>query len=1037
MTLQLSISTGRINNANAELTFVDILRQNAKQFANQRAIVHFDTVLTYAQLDAMSDAVAAELLQHGVQKGDRVGICVSRTEVLPVCIFGALKSGAVYVPLDPNYPPKRLAFMVENAGIKIILSEQQFFDKFTKDTGNVLDVRKFMFSGHDVTPLNITPDDFAAVIYTSGSTGIPKGVQLQHRNIVSVVTHYTKLHDLTPEDAVSTYASFSFVVHLFEYYPPILSGASLHIIDDSIRLDLRAVNQYFENNKIAVSFLPTAFGHRFITQLKNNSLRSVVLAGERFIPIENTENTFKIFNAYGTTECASYISITQIYPQQQPITVGTANDNMEIYIVNSNNELVLVGETGELCVAGRQISNGYLGLTEKTASAFVKNPFNPSPDYATMYHTGDVARMDEKGQIEIRGRLDHQVKVRGFRVELGEIDTVALQYPNISEAVTVAIVGPDGENRLVIYVASPATIDAKSLQKHIGDELPPYMIPVQVVQLPKLPRNLSGKIDRSALPTVELSGNVDAADLLQTATEKQIAISVASILKVSPDGIGRSTNLFDIGLDSLLTMDLVLEIHRQCNVDLSVGHIKENPNVALLSAIVDKLNINKRNEQETVLPVAVKDFYPTTKMQQLFLNSAVSDPQDICNNISLALTFSVNTDVEKLKDAITKTITAHPGMSATFIRDGNKFLLKRNEPNIHIETSELTDEEFEKRKLAFPKPFNVFQDDRLYRIEICKTPSVLKLLFDIHHSIYDGTSQMIFIIDVANVYNGTPITPETFTIFDEAEDEIKRYSSKKALNYTAAIKKRIKQFGNATQLPGAKINLFAILRNCLFPKPGKSVLAAAALTQQSPAIRNLCKKASVNGANVFFTVAFAMAVSRFASQQNILFAHTVSGRTTASRQRPIGAFARSVPLFVELPDHRRTLNDNDIIELLRRADKEIADSTVHCDVDTKLFGWTLPLVYLFHSSLLDPAKMPVIEGQRIIFEFIPKSRQSRNPSPALTYIVNDDEGVFKITLVANGHYISQEFVENILAELTGNIEKMLASTQSIRNDKHS
>ncbi|MDR1290538.1 MAG: amino acid adenylation domain-containing protein [Planctomycetaceae bacterium] len=1028
MTLPLSISTGEINNTNAELTFVDILRHNAKQFANQPAIVHLDTVLTYAQLDAMSDAVAAELLQHGVQKGDRVGICVSRTEVLPVCLFGALKAGAAYVPLDPNYPPKRLAFMVENAGIKTVLSEQQFFDKFTKDTGNVLDVRQFMFSGHGVTPLNITPDDFAAVIYTSGSTGIPKGVQLCHRNIVSVVTHYTQLHCLTPEDAVSTYASFSFVAHFFEYYPPILAGASLHIIDDSIRLDLRAVNRYFEDNKIAVSFLPTAFGHRFITQLKNNSLRSVVLAGERFIPIEKTENTFKIFNAYGTTECASYISITQIYPQQQPITVGTANDNMEIYIVNSNNELVSVGETGELCVSGRQISNGYLGLPEKTASAFVKNPFNTSPDYATMYHTGDVARMDENGQIEIRGRLDHQVKVRGFRVELGEIDTVALQYPDISEAVTVAVVGPDGENRLVIYVASPETIDAKSLQKHIGDELPPYMIPAQVVQLPKLPRNLNGKIDRSALPTVELSSNVDAADLPQTATEKQIAVSVAAILKVSPDGIGRSTNLFDIGLDSLLTMDLVLEIHRQCNVDLSVGHIKENPTVALLSAIVDKLNINKRNEQETVLPVAVKEFYPTTKMQQLFLNSAVSDPQDINNNVSLALTFSANTDIEKLKDAITKTITAHSGMSATFIRNGKKFLLKRNEPNIHIETSELTDEEYEKHKLAFPKPFNVFQDDRLYHIEICKTPSAIKLLLDIHHSIYDGTSHMIFINDVVNAYGGASIPLETFTIFDEAEDEAKRFTAEKTLNYTSAIKKRIKQFGNATQIPGAKINLFTILWSRLFPKISKSVPVTATLTQQSSAIRNLCKKAGIGGANVIFTVAFALVISSLASKKNILFGHTVSGRTTASRQRSIGAFARGVPLFVELPNNNYMVNSDDTIKLLRNVDKEIADSTVYCDVDTKLFGWTLPLIYLFHGSLLDPAKMPVIEGQRVIFEFIPKSYQSKNTTPALVYIVNDDEGVFKITLFRNRNYLSQKLLNEILAKITDNIEKLITNT---------
>ncbi|MDR1141716.1 MAG: amino acid adenylation domain-containing protein, partial [Planctomycetaceae bacterium] len=433
MTIQLSISTGKINNANIELTFIDILRQNAKQFANRPAIVHLDMVLTYSQLDAMTDAVASELLQHGVRKGDRVGVCVARTEVLPLCLFGTLKAGAAYVPLDPNYPPKRLAFMVENAGIKIILSEQQFFDKFTKDTDNVLDIRKSIFNEHAVEQINVTPNDLAAVIYTSGSTGVPKGVQLHHRNLMSLATACQKIQELTPNDASAAYAGFSFVAHCYEYYPTFLAGATLHFLDDSIRLDSRAVNNYFEDNKITVAFLPTAFGYRFLTQIENHSLRMVTLAGERFIPIEKSLSKFRIVNAYGLTECSSAIAATVIQTGEQHITVGKAIDNTEIYIVGNQNELLPIGETGELCVAGRQISSGYLGLPEKTASAFVKNPFNNSPDYVTMYRTGDVARMDENGQIEIRGRIDHQVKVRGFRVELGEIDTVALQFPNINE----------------------------------------------------------------------------------------------------------------------------------------------------------------------------------------------------------------------------------------------------------------------------------------------------------------------------------------------------------------------------------------------------------------------------------------------------------------------------------------------------------------------------------------------------------------------------------------------------------------------------
>jgi hypothetical protein len=465
-----------------------------------------------------------------------------------------------------------------------------------------------------------------------------------------------------------------------------------------------------------------------------------------------------------------------------------------------------------------------------------------------------------------------------------------------------------------------------------------------------------------------------------------------------------------------------LEIHRQCNVDLSVGHIKENPNVALLSAIVDKLNINKHNEQKTALPVTVKDFYPVSTMQHFFLTNAVLDPEDVSSNVSLTLTLSINTDAAKLKDAITKTITAHPGMSATFIRDGNKFLLKRNEPNIHIETSELTDEEFEKRKLAFPKLFNVFQDDRLYRIEICKTPSTLKLLFDIHHSIFDGMSQMIFLSDVANIYAGGSLQPETDTFFDAAEEESKILASEKKQKATAAIVAKIENYGNAAQLIGAELKTGTLLDIDIASTP---LFAYAALPQQSPLIHYLCEKKKT-GANTFFAAVFAVTISQITSRNKMMFAHTISGRSTARKQRIIGPFAKGIPLFIDFSDKNNKTNDH----LLRHVDNEIAESTRYSDLNImELFKDTIPLVYLFHSSLLDPKKMPVIEGQRIMSEFIPKSRMSRVAASPLIYIVNEDENIFKITLLGNSNVFSQEFVNDFLAKLIVNIDKLITGNK--------
>jgi gramicidin S synthase 2 len=1010
MASRLSVSTGAVNNANADKSFVDILCQQTSRNPHLPAIVYQDTVLTFAQFDAMTDAIAADLLQRGVQRGDRVGICPSRTEILPLCIFGVFKAGAAYVPLDPNYPAKRLLSMTENAGIQVILSEDQFFDRFKDSPGTIIDARQVSRQPihKSVSFPVVTPDDMAAVYFTSGSTGVPKGVQLHHSNLISVATHYTQRHGITSDDVMSAYAGFSFVANVFEYYPPILAGAALHFIDDSIRLDPRLVNRYFEDNKITVAFLPTAFGYRFITQVENHSLRFVTLAGERFIPIDTSLSSFEIFNAYGTTECASYISTTQILPGQHDITVGSANDNMEIYIVNEKNEIVPVGESGELCAAGRQISFGYFHLPEKTDQVFVRNPFHSSPDYARMYRTGDVARMNANGQIEIRGRLDHQVKIRGFRVELGEIDTAALQCPGLSEAVTVTVPNPDGENRLVIYVSSPNNVEPKRLQSFIGELLPPYMVPSMVVQLDKLPRNFSGKIDRTALPAVEVQTITDTEDLPQTDTEKAAAAVVAKILKVPVESIGAKTNLFDCGLDSLLLFDLILEIQKRFQMDISVGQIKQAPTIRSLAALIKKTVTNTKVYQ-------VKEYYPVSLYHRMMLESFTSDPDDVMNNISLSFSFSAETEVEKLKRAMIEIFLAHPILTATFVLDEKEtYLCKRNfNPQVVIDTAELSDESFEKEKTAFPRPFDLLHDERLYRIKICKTPSAVKILFDIHHALFDGTSETIFLSDLANVYNGASLIPENRAYFEEADEEREQLASELVQDYTTVYRQRAEEYEFAVQLSVPKQH----------PEGYTPLPAWKILTEQSPVLRELCKKKKVS-ANAVFAAAFAATLSKISGRTKILFATAVTGRNHASQMKIIGPFAKAVPVFLAIDAQKSKL------ETCFDAEREIKNSSKHSVLDIKeIFGTILPLVYLYHGAILDPAKMPVIEGMPINIEFIPKNRITRNPVPQVQYVVNDDNGVFGLTMIGNGNLFTVDVLNDLLAQIASYVIELIAENK--------
>ncbi|MDR0337449.1 MAG: amino acid adenylation domain-containing protein [Planctomycetaceae bacterium] len=1027
MSLTVSKSTGRINRENADKTFVDILHQQSQQIPQCTAVVHLETVLTFAELDAMSDALAAELIKNGVRRGDRVGICPSRTEIIPLCLFGVFKAGAAYVPLDPNYPAKRLLYMIEDADIRTVLSEAKFFDRFTDFTGTVIDARQVSQQpiSETISFPTITPDDLAAVIYTSGSTGTPKGVQLRHHNLMSVSTHYKNLHNITQNDVMSAYAGFSFVANVFEYYPSILSGAALHFIDDSIRLDPRAVNRYFEDNHITIAFLPTAFGYRFITQIKNNSLRFATLAGERFIPIEQSLSSFEIFNAYGTTECASYISTTQILPGQQHITVGTANDNMEIYIVNENNELVPAGESGELCVAGRQIGFGYLHLPEKTAHVFVQNPFNDSPDYARMYHTGDVARMDENGQIEIRGRLDHQVKIRGFRVELGEIDTVALQCPGIAEAVTVTVPSPDGENRLVIYVSSPTKVEPKTLQSFIGEALPPYMVPAIVVQIDKLPRNFSGKIDRAALPAVELPTAVEVGDLPQTDTEKTLADIVAKILKIPVESIGVNTDLFGFGLDSLLVFDLILEVQKQFNAELTPEHVTQNPTISALVTLLSSGSMESMGIEKSEIEEDVDALYPLTFHQQSLLNGYFADPNNIKDNLSWKYDFSETTDIEKLASATKTAILAHPLLSARLVKDGDVYFWQRNNTaTISIEIDEMSDEDFNHEEETFIRPFNLVSGEPLYRIKIYKLPSSVKMLFDIHHSIFDGFAKKILLEDIIAGYLGKKIVTEKPSALTAGLLEQNQVDSADIEEKCNELARRIKQCGNLTKLNEEK----------QLDKPAGYAVFYEGKPFSATEIHNFCTEHDISPNSIFIS-AFASVAARHSVQKDALFAFIMSGRDQ-NNFHMVGAFIKTVLVLIQCDTNKSLLENCRTAEENMKLSAQCAN-TILIKSSTKPEWQNLslslsfpPLLYIFHGNLLDAEQMPLLEGKKVSHTFIQKLDAGNQSVPfiPLEFIVEESKGKFSLNCKYNCALFDKQFIVQFITEIETLIEQLITGT---------
>jgi amino acid adenylation domain-containing protein len=590
---QRSYLKGRRTTKNGGLTVVDIFRRHARLVPERPAVVYKDLSITYREFDRLTDLLAVELIQRGLPQGGRVGILEDHNELAPLAALAIMKAGAAYVPLNPQHPSNRLMYMIQDAGINHLIVADGREDQIFGYKGVIINGRNFIETLPESAsvPIGALPvpslDDLMIIEYTSGSTGNPKGVMCRHGNAMDCSEYYRELTGLSAGDAVSSYASLSFIVHIYDFFPAFMAGAAIHIIDGNIRMDPAAVNAYFEKHHVTTAFLPFSFGYRFVFQVKNHSLRSLTMAGENFISLPDLSLGYRVYNCYGCTECGG-ITIGEIKEGESRITVGIPVYNTDIYIVDDQGGLVNRGEKGELCVSGPIVSDGYLNLDKKTAEVYIKNPFSEEPGYERFYRTGDMALITEEGEIEITGRMDFQIKIRGYRVEPAEIDACIRRYPGILEAVTIAIENKVGVKHLVAYIVAESRIDPALLRDFISGYLPRYMVPRFIEQLDKLPLNMNGKVDRSGLPLPSITSGPYV--LPETETEKKLAGIWVLVLGLEEGDIGREADFFELGGDSLRATILTFEISRAFGVVLSPAEIF---NSSILKEQADILTVLK------------------------------------------------------------------------------------------------------------------------------------------------------------------------------------------------------------------------------------------------------------------------------------------------------------------------------------------------------------------------------------------------------------------------------------------------------------
>ena len=551
---------------------------------NDVAVVFENTSLTYGEVDQRSNQIARHLQSSGVAAGDLVGICVNRSADMLVYLYGIMKAGAGYVPLDPAYPSDRLQYMCDHSELKLIVTEEELVSRvaeFEKPQIAIDDADlKIESLSSEPVECDAKPADVCYVIYTSGSTGKPKGVQVPHGSVVNFLHSMKQTPGFTETDSVLAITTLSFDIAVLELYLPTISGGKVVVLDSLTAADgMRLAAQLDEHDISLLQATPATW--RMMIEAGWNGKRDLkVLCGGEPMPNDLVgpllDRCGELWNMYGPTETTVWSAAFQITDADAPILIGKPIGNTQIYILDAAGNEVPIGCEGEVYIGGAGVTLGYRNQPEMTRERFIKNRCrNPFAEYVSdrIYKTGDLAKYRFDGNIEFLRRNDKQVKVRGFRIELGEIEKTIKSHSAVGQCVVVVREDTPGDARLAAYLVNKPgqTVSASQLRDHLRQSLPYYMVPQHFVTLDAMPQTNNGKIDYKALPVpnaeTEDAAENNAGDAVPTtAAEKYLAGVWEEVLEM--DGLYLNDTFFDIGGHSLLVMKVITSVHEKTGVKL-------------------------------------------------------------------------------------------------------------------------------------------------------------------------------------------------------------------------------------------------------------------------------------------------------------------------------------------------------------------------------------------------------------------------------------------------------------------------------------
>jgi tyrocidine synthetase III len=857
----------------ADRNIHELFEEQVEKNPGNLAVVSGTASLSYLELNQRANQIARILLSRRVAREEVVALIAEPSIEMIVGVLGILKAGCAYLPIDHDCPENRVRRMLEDSRARIIGHAGGV--RLRDESRFVLDLRdSALYQGDDSNIGKIVGSrDLAYVIYTSGTTGVPKSVMIEHHSVNNLCAWHIDTFKVTAADRATKYARFSFDASVWEIFPYLQAGATLHIIDETMRLDLPRLNRYFEENGITISFLPTQVCELFM-ELDNKSLRYLLTGGDRLRRIRSQK--YQVVNNYGPTENTVVATSCNVHAESATIPIGKPIFNTRVYILGNANQPLPIGVPGELCIAGVGVARAYANDAGRTEEMFVPNPFEPG---TKMYRTGDLARWLPHGSIEFLGRTDKQVKIRGCRTEPREIEAVILAHDAVKDAVVVA--REDGQNNkfLCAYIVWREEEKFAELRPFLARQLPDYMVPAFLLTVDHIPLNARGKVDIGGLPHPDGSLALQQSYVApRNETERRLAEIWSSVL--DRERIGVHDNFFEIGGHSLRATIMLAKANKEFDTDVALGVVFDNPSIASLSQCFEGVT---HHEAMVLEPAPGRVYYSTTPTQKI-LYAVCSSRKGTEYNLPMGFELHGDLNLAKLEGVFRQLIRRHEGLRTSFQMVGGQ-LVQTVSPTVDFAIDILPEcDEREIKEVArdFIRPFDLASAPLMRVALVPRASGHYVLLMDVHHLVSDGTSMGILFKEMAALYAGEEPPPPAATFKDFTEWLGSHLQTNK-------VREQEKYWLSVFRDPPPRLRLDTDYR-----RPESFSFAGGRITfkvgpEVHTALKTLCAQHGVTLYMVLLA-AYNVLLSKYGRQEDLIVGVPTAGRYIADIQDVVGMF---------------------------------------------------------------------------------------------------------------------------------------------------